>query len=275
MTYPEERALYGVRDLRLVDCRFEGEEDGESALKEATNVELKNCTMRLRYPLWHDDGVRLENVKMTDTCRAALWYTANLRVDGSELFGIKALRECRGVELKKCDIRSPEFGWRSRDIRAEDCRIEGEYPFFEASSLELCNVSLKGKYSFQYVDGLRIENCTFDTKDAFWHAKNVTVKHSVIKGEYLAWYGENLTFIDCKIIGTQPLCYCRGLRLVDCEMVDADFAFEYSEVEADLHGRVLSVKNPLSGHILADAIDEVLITEDSKYPSECDVRIRK
>lgn len=273
--FPQERALYGEENLRLVDCSFAGEEDGESALKECKQIELENCLMQLRYPLWHGEDLRLDRVKMTDTCRASLWYSSNISIERSELFGIKALRECRDIVIKETEIRSPEFGWRSQNIQVEDSKIEGEYPFFEAKDLSFARVHLKGKYSFQYVENLTVENCVFDTKDAFWHAKNVVVKNSVIKGEYLCWYGENVTLIDCKIIGTQPLCYCKGLKLVNCEMVDADFAFEYSEVEADLFGRVLSVKNPLSGHISAEAIDEILFTADSKYDCTCKVTIKK
>ena len=117
---------------------------------------------------------------------------------------------------------------------------------------------MKGKYSFQYIENAVFENCRFDTKDAFWHAKNIVVRNSVVKGEYLAWYSENITFENCKIIGTQPLCYCKGLRLVNCEMTDTDLAFERSEVEADITTPVISIKNPLSGHITVPAVGEII-----------------
>ena len=80
----------------------------------------------------------------------------------------------------------------------------------------------------------------------------------VVKGEYLAWYSENVTFENCKIIGTQPLCYCKGLRLINCEMTDTDLAFERSEVEADITTPVISIKNPLSGHITVPAVGEII-----------------
>ena len=114
-----------------------------------------------------------------------------------------------------------------------------------------------------------------DTKDAFWHCKNVTVKNSVVKGEYLGWYSENLTFINCKIIGTQPLCYCKNLKLVGCEMADTDLSFEYSEVEAEIKGTVLSVKNPKSGRITADAVSEIILTDDSQVQCECEIYQRR
>ena len=34
-TFDQERALYGVDSVYLTDCKFDGEADGESALKES------------------------------------------------------------------------------------------------------------------------------------------------------------------------------------------------------------------------------------------------
>ena len=124
------------------------------------------------------------------------------------------------------------------------------------------NVKFTGKYSFQYVENLEIENSILDTKDAFWHAKNVTVRDSVIKGEYLAWFSDGLTLINCKIIGTQPLCYCKNLKLINCETKGCDLSFEYSDVNADINGNIISIKNPKSGIIKVDSVDEI-INEDS------------
>lgn len=47
----EERALYAVRNAEVVNCSFDGPADGESALKEASDITLENCYMNLRYPL--------------------------------------------------------------------------------------------------------------------------------------------------------------------------------------------------------------------------------
>ena len=274
-TYPEERALYGAGDLVLVNCAFDGAEDGESALKEARNVELRDCYMNLRYPLWHDRRVKLTGCRMTDTCRAALWYTEKVEIDGCDLGGVKALRECGDVHIVNTKVLSPEFGWRSRNIRIEDSSIEGEYPFLMARGLTLSNVKLKGKYSFQYTRNVAVSDSYFDTKDAFWHAKNVVIRDTVIKGEYFAWYSDNLTLERCRISGTQPFCCCTNLKLIDCELEDADLAFEYSDVDATVNSSIISVKNPRSGRIVADHIDELILTEDSVYPCECEVIDRR
>lgn len=268
--FGEERALYGARDLLVVGCRFEGEEDGESALKEGRRITVLDSTFALRYPFWHDAELSVRNCEMKETCRAPFWYDRDVTLDNCKIRGVKAFRECRGVDLKNSDIISPEFGWKTRTITLADTTLSGEYAFFSASEIVAHRLRFSGKYSFQYVRDAEISDSELDTKDAFWHVKNVTVRDSVIRGEYLGWYSENLTLIRCKIIGTQPLCYCRNLTLIDCETEDCDLAFEYSSVKATIRGDVLSIKNPLSGRIVCDSAGEIIL-KDGVYPSNCEI----
>ena len=257
-TFDEERALYGSRDIFVKDCSFDGPADGESAFKECSNVQADHSFFNLRYPFWHDHGLKISDSEMTELCRAAIWYSDHITITNTKLHGIKALRECSDVTMRGCDIVSPEFGWSAHGIEMENCTAESEYFMMRSADLHFDNVRMKGKYSFQYIENSVFENCQFDTKDAFWHAKNVVVRDSVVKGEYLAWYCENVTFENCKIIGTQPLCYCKGLKLINCEMIDTDLAFERSDVQASITTPVLSIKNPLSGRITVPAVGEII-----------------
>ena len=168
-------------------------------------------------------------------------------------------------KMSGCDIISPEFGWSVRGITMEDCTAESEYFMMRSDHLDFHDVCFKGKYSFQYITDSVFENCVFDTKDAFWHGKNITVRNSVVKGEYLAWYSENITFENCKIIGTQPLCYCKNLKLINCEMIDTDLSFERSDVEATVTAPIVSIKNPLSGHIYVPAVGEIIMDIENAH----------
>ena len=257
-TFDEERALYGSRELLVRNVSFDGPADGESALKESSDIQVEHAFCNLRYPFWHDHRLKITDSEMTELCRAALWYSDHIEIAGTKLHGIKALRECSDVRMENCDIISPEFGWSVKNLEMTGCTAQSEYFMMRSTGLHFRNVRLKGKYSFQYIEDSIFENCQFDTKDAFWHAKNVVVRDSVVKGEYLAWYCENVTFERCRIIGTQPLCYCRGLKLIDCEMTGADLAFERSEVEATITTPVISIKNPLAGHICVPAVGEII-----------------
>ena len=243
--FDREWALYGSDGVTLKHCSFDGPADGESALKECKNATAEDCFFNLRYPFWHDENLNILHSEMTELCRAALWYSRNITITDTKLYGIKALRECAEVSIRDCDIISPEFGWSVQTVNMKNCTAESEYFMMRSSHLNFQEVQMKGKYSFQYITDSVFENCTFDTKDAFWHAKNVTIRNSTIKGEYLAWYSENITFENCKIIGTQPLCYCKNLKLIHCQMIHTDLCFERSEVEATIITPVISIKNPL------------------------------
>lgn len=265
--FGEERALYGISDAEVRHCAFKGDEDGESALKECSNLKITDCDFHLRYPMWHIKTATLEKSRLYDTCRAPIWYCENMDIADTEIGGIKALRECDNVKITGCGINSEELGWFCRGVEISRCKIESKYPFLKTAELSLENTELSGKYSFQYVENARISHCILDTKDAFWHSKNVTVTDSTVKGEYLGWYSEGLTLVRCKIEGTQPLCYCKGLTLVDCEMLGCDLSFERSDVKAEVRGYIDSVKNPVSGFVKADKIGDVILD----IPSECKI----
>lgn len=267
--YDEERAFYGERGIICKGVKIDGPADGESAFKECDDVSTENCYFNLRYPFWHDRGVKISNCEMTSTCRAALWYSNNVEILDSKLHGIKALRECSDVDIKRCDVISAEFGWMSKNVKMRDCRAEGEYFMFRGEELNFRKLDFKGKYSFQYIKNATFENCKLDTKDAFWHAENVKVKNSLVKGEYLAWYSKNLTLENCKIIGTQPFCYCEGLKLINCEMAECDLAFEKSYVEASVTTHIDSIKNPTAGYIEAPSVGEIILD----YDTSCSIRI--
>ena len=256
--FEEERALYGSKGLNLINCSFDGDLDGESALKESSDITAEECFFNLRYPFWHGDKLIIDKCEMTQLCRAALWYSNYIAVKDSKLHGTKALRECKNIDILDSSIKSAEFGWFSKNVKIQNTDASGEYFMFKGEGIYMNKVSFAGKYSFQYIKNAVFEDCVIDTKDAFWHACDVVVKNSVIKGEYLAWYSENVTFENCTICGTQPLCCCKGLKLINCEMYDADLAFELSEVEATLTTPIISIKNPIKGRISLPAVNEII-----------------
>ncbi|MBD5555346.1 MAG: DUF3737 family protein, partial [Roseburia sp.] len=149
-TFDMERALYGSKGVLVTNCSFDGPADGESAFKEGTDIVTEHCFFNLRYPFWHDRGLKITDSEMTELCRAALWYSDNIEITDSKLYGIKALRECSDVSIKNCDIISPEFGWSVRGICMEDTTAVSEYFMMRSENLTFKGVNFQGKYSFQY-----------------------------------------------------------------------------------------------------------------------------
>ena len=273
-TFDKERALYNLNGALVKDCKFAGAADGESVLKEGRNYKVQNCSFSLRYPMWHAKNFSLNSSSMDELTRAPLWYCDRGTIENCKITGVKCLRECTDITVSKCSVQSPEFGWKCKNLNISDSQIDAVYFLFESKNIKINNLKMTGKYSFQYIRNMHIKNSTLDTKDAFWHGKDIVVENSVIKGEYLGWFSENLTFIDCKIIGTQPLCYCKNLKLINCTMEDTDLSFEYSDVEADIKGHIVSVKNHKSGTIVCDSAGEII--EDDAVIECCGtVKIRE
>lgn len=272
-TFDEERALYNLKDSTVTNCIFSGPADGESAFKEARNIKVESCRFDLRYPFWHVSGFEVTDAEMTETCRAALWYSEKGQIRNCKVHGVKALRECRDIHIEDTDIISTEFGWKCHNISISNSNLTSEYAFFETDDGKIRKLSMKGKYSFQYTSHFEITDSVLDTKDAFWHANDITVKDCTIRGEYLGWYSTDLKLIRCKIIGTQPLCYCKRLYLEDCTMEGCDLSFECSDVNASVFGKIDSVKNPKTGIITADSFGEILI-DKPVYETDCKVLTR-
>ena len=92
-----ERALYGSEGVLVKSCSFDGPADGESAFKECSDIAAENCFFNLRYPFWHDHGLKISGSEMTELCRASLWYSGHIEITDTKMHGIKALRECSDV----------------------------------------------------------------------------------------------------------------------------------------------------------------------------------
>lgn len=272
ITSDEERAFYGSKNTSFSNITIKGDKDGESAFKESNNIEVVKSSFLLRYPFWHNTSLKVKKCIFESTSRAAFWYDDKVAFDHSTAFGVKMFRECSNIKIKNSEIESEEIGWKCKNVRAEKSKITGFYAFFQSKNIKFKEVQFKGKYSFQYTKNVTIEDSYLDTKDAFWHAENVYVKNCTVKGEYLAWYANGITFEGCTIIGTQPICYSKNIKFINCQFVEADLAFEYSEVNGNLFGTLISIKNPLAGEIVIDEIPEMIVDENDRSNGNFSIR---
>ncbi|MBO4476640.1 MAG: DUF3737 family protein [Bacteroidales bacterium] len=269
-----ERPLYNRRGLRLEDVTVHA---GESALKETADIEAVRCRFEGKYPFWCCEGFTIRDCVFTEGARAALWYSSGLLMEDTLVEAPKMFREMSGLTLRRVRIPNAlETLWSCKDIELEDVSVEkGDYLFMHSSGILICNLRLQGNYSFQYCKDVEIHDSVLHTKDAFWETENITVYDSEIDGEYLGWYSRNLRLVNCRIAGTQPLCYADGLILENCTFApDADLAFEYSSVHADMLGPVTSVKNPRTGRIVADSYGEIILDSNIKAPCDCQILLR-
>ncbi|WP_302016036.1 DUF3737 family protein, partial [uncultured Akkermansia sp.] len=170
-----------------------------------------------------------------------------------------------------------ECCWHCRNAELSNVQADnGDYLFMHGENIRIDRFRLNGNYSFQYCRNVVIRGAEIHSKDAFWNTEDVTVHDSVLDGEYLGWHSKNLRLVNCRISGTQSLCYAENLVLENCTFgEDADLCFECSSVQAEIKGRVHSVKNPRSGRIVAEGYGEIILDEHCKAPGNCSIETGK
>ncbi len=266
-----ERPLFESHHLRLENVTIR---EGESAIKECSDIEAVDCRFEGNYPFWHVHGFLIERCYFDVGGRSALWYSDHLKMKDTVIDAPKMFREMSHLELENVVMNdADEVFWRCKNIQIKNLKLhEGTYPFMFSENIIVDGLESDSKYVFQYVKNVEIQNARITTKDAFWEVENVTIYNSELNGEYLGWHSKNLRLVNCHITGEQPLCYAEDLVLENCTFgSDCDRAFEYSSVQADIKGSITNIKNPRTGRIVADAIGSVTIDENIKAPADCEI----
>lgn len=260
-----ERPLFGISDTRLENIKIT---DGESGIKCCRNLECDNSKFYGKYPWWHVHGSHITNCYFAPESRSAIWYSDNMVMEDCVIDGPKFFREMHNLSLKNVIIAdADETFWRVNGLRLENVELhEGTYPFMFSNDIYVDGLVSDAKYVFQYCRNVEVHHAHITTKDSFWECENVTVYDSDLDGEYLAWHSCNVRLVRCHISGEQPLCYVDGITLEDCTFDAAcDRAFEDSKnIHADIRGAITEVKNPVSGHIVADHIGRITYDEYAK-----------
>ena len=268
-----ERALYASSDLKITDSVFK---DGESHLKESRDLDIENCIFEWKYPLWNCTDVKVKDSTLLTTARSGIWYTSDIVMENCTIDAPKTFRRANGIALKSCHLpNAEETLWSCNGIVLDDVQACGDYFGINSSDVRANGLMLSGNYAFDGGKNIEISNSRLISKDAFWNCENVTVKNSTVIGEYLGWNSKGLTFIDCTIESNQGLCYIDGLTLIRCKLINTDLAFEYcKDVDADVIGHVISIKNPTSGSISADSIGEIILDDKFCDPTKTKITLK-
>ena len=166
--------------------------------------------------------------------------------------------------------------WSCEDIELTNVNVTGDYFGMNSKNVKLENVTITGNYCFDGAENVEVSNSTLLSKDAFWNCKHVIVRDSTIVGEYLAWNTEDITFINCTIESNQGLCYMKHVTLDNCKLIHSDLVFEYVEdLQADIKSDIISVKNPISGSIVADNIGEIIFDDPNIDSNKTKISLRE
>lgn len=270
-TFGGERPLFGAHDVVLENISIT---DGESGIKCCHDIECRDSKFYGKYPWWHVDRSLITSCYFAPGSRSAIWYSSHMVMRNCVIDGPKFFREMKHLELENVKINdADETFWRVDGLKLKNVELhQGTYPFMFSKNIYVDGLVSDAMYVFQYCENVEIHNAKIITKDSFWECNNVTVYDSELDGEYLAWHSKNIKLVRCHIKGEQPLCYMDGVTLEDCTFDEAcDRVFEDSKrIDATITGAITEVKNPISGHIVADKVGKITYNEFAKS-RECQI----
>lgn len=268
--YTGERALFRVSDASIDNCLFD---DGESPLKESERLKVSHTTFGWKYPLWYGKGHLVSDCTFLETARSGLWYTNESSFQRCDFIALKLFRRCDGISITDSKFEhAQETLWSCKRVFIQNTTFKGDYVLKDAEDVTLDSVTIDGNYAFDGGKNIRVKNCVLNTKDAFWNCENVTIEDSTIDGEYFAWNTRNITLINCKVRSNQGFCYMDNVKLVNCSLEGTTLSFEYcSNIDAEVNDVIDSVKNPISGHIFAKGIKELILDENARPGSNCNI----
>ncbi|MCR5506067.1 MAG: DUF3737 family protein [Bacilli bacterium] len=269
-----ERALYDTHDALIEDSTFA---DGESPLKESSDLVLKRCFFKWKYPLWYCTNVEVEDTTLLETARSGIWYTKNIKMINCHISAPKTFRRADGITLINCNLPNAlETLWNCKNIKLQKVSAQGDYFGLDAENVEIDDFCLIGNYAFDGGKNITIRNAKLDSKDSFWNCENVNVYDSIIIGEYLGWNSKNITFVNCTIDSLQGMCYMKNIKMVNCKLLNTNLCFEFCEdVDAEINSSIDSVKNPYSGRIKAKKINELIMDEKYIDPSKTTIEVEE
>lgn len=128
--------MFESHSLRLENVTIT---EGESGLKECSDIEADNCRFIGKYPLWHVKRSLITNCYFAPGSRSAIWYSNDMVMRDCIIDGPKFFREMKNLELENVVINdADETFWRVNGLKLKNVTLnDGTYPFMFSNDIEI------------------------------------------------------------------------------------------------------------------------------------------
>lgn len=135
-------------------------------------------------------------------------------ITNAEFGGERPLFASHNLTLKNVVIHAGESALKEcSDIRAENCRFEGKYPFW-------------------HVDHFEIRNCLFteSARAALWYSQHLLMADTRVEAPKMFREMDDIKLINVQLPHAQEtLWHCRNIELKNVQTEQADYLFMHSE----------------------------------------------
>lgn len=155
-------ALWYSEDITITDSQLHG----IKALRECTNVTMKNCDVVSQEFGWSVRGITMQNC--TNESEYFMMRSDHLHFDHVTLKGKYSFQYITDSVFTNCNFDTKDAFWHARNVVVKDSVIKGEYLAWYCENVTFENCTIIGTQPLCYCKGLKLINCTMlDTDLAF------------------------------------------------------------------------------------------------------------
>lgn len=168
------------------------------------------------------------------------------QIEDKEFGGERPLFAARDLRLSRVVVRAGESALKEcRNIRAEECRFEGKYPFWHAEGLVIGNgffaegaraalwysrgvvmtdTRSEAPKMFRGTEGIRLRNVRLaNAQETLWHCRDVELREvEAVGADYLFLHGEDVRIENYRHEGDYSFQYCRNVEIRDAVIRSKD-----------------------------------------------------
>ena len=155
-------ALWYSDRVEITDTKLHG----IKALRECSNIVMKNCDIISPEFGWSVRGIRME-----DSAAVSEYFmmrSEDLKFRNMNLTGKYSFQYIRNAVFENCTFDTKDSFWHGENITVKDSVVKGEYLAWYSDGLTLVNCKIIGTQSFCYCKNLKLIDCEMiDTDLAF------------------------------------------------------------------------------------------------------------
>ena len=190
-----ESAFKECTDLRIESCQF----FLRYPFWHVRNLQIFACELKetCRAALWYSAGLEIADTALHGI--KALRECSDVRVRNCTIRSAEFGWMSKQVSMRNVTAEGEYFMFRGEDLHFENMQFKGKYSFQYIKNATFEGCDLDTKDAFWHAENVTVRNCRVKGEYLAWYCKNVTFEHCVIIGTQPLCYCEGLTLIDCEM----------------------------------------------------------------------------
>lgn len=165
-------------------------------------LKIKNSelTMLCRAALWYSDNIEITDTKLHGI--KALRECSNVKIKNCDIISPEFGWSADNVYMKHSKVKSEYFMMRSEKLNFLDIEFEGKYSFQYIKNAVFENCIFDTKDAFWHAKNVIVKDSVVRGEYLAWYSESLTMINCKIIGTQPFCYCKNLTLIDCEMTDT-------------------------------------------------------------------------